>query len=294
MRLLLLLALPALLAAPAVASDTNLACEATPKRHAVRITGEDGALPQVAGDEAFFQALDNGWVFALIRAELGWSIRVFDREPIRDAADLTAATPPLRGAPNPRDILGWHFRNKANTAPNRGDVNAPQALRAFVISPSVAATGDFKPSEGGSFATKSDDGLGWLKVVDYGLANPEPGTKARMNYLKFDACLTWPRSDEERDHLLDRASTTLTDEDREVFGTCGLDLSAYDMVAPFPPRTIQGDFDGDGSWDDVVRVQRKSDRRTGLALCRAGTWLDIVGYERLGALRTGFLDQLEA
>lgn len=96
------------------------------------------AFPFVAGERGFYQALQNGWIFALVRAENGWSLRLHDGEPVADAVDLTSLTPPLRGAPNPRDVFGWHFRNAANTGPNEGDVNALQELRAFVISPALA------------------------------------------------------------------------------------------------------------------------------------------------------------
>ena len=38
---------------------------------------------------------------------------------------------------NPRYVEAWHFRNRANTDPNEGDVNAPQHERefAFVVTP---------------------------------------------------------------------------------------------------------------------------------------------------------------
>ena len=55
-------------------------CEPTPQNHAVRITGQamQGApvtdFPEVSGDRNFYQTLDNGWVFALMRAETGWSV----------------------------------------------------------------------------------------------------------------------------------------------------------------------------------------------------------------------------
>ncbi len=269
-------------------------CAPSPSHEAVRIPGMGQELPFVAGDRNFYHTLDNGWVFALMRAENGWLVRLYDREPIGDAVDLTSLTPPLRGAPNPRDIFGWHFRNADNTGPNEGDVNAPQSLRAFVISPSLAGTGGFKPSGGQNFAPSPDDGIGWLKVVDFGLANPKPGVPARMNYLQFDACLSWPRPPAERDRLIDLASVEFTVEDREVFGACGLDLDSYELTAPFAPRQLSADFDNDEALDVVARVRRKADGKQGLALCRAGTWLDILGYEKLGDLRPEYIDQLES
>ncbi|MEQ8651678.1 MAG: hypothetical protein RIC87_04375 [Kiloniellales bacterium] len=263
------------------------ACDATPERHAVRIlgTGPDGGLtdlefPYIAGDRSFYRRLDNGWVFALMRAENGWSIRLYENDNIDQALDLTALTPPLGGVPNPRDIFGWHFRNADNTGPNLGDVNAPQALRAFVIAPTMEAG--------------PDSGIGWLKILDFGLAGLEPGGRARMNYLKFDACLTWPRSDSERDRLLDLASFDFTPEDRETFGACGLDLATYALDARYLPRTLGGDIDGDGALDEVAQVRRIADDKRGLALCRAGTWLHLIGFDHpLGDMAPGYLDQVE-
>ena len=51
------------------------ACEPTPQNHAVRITGQAmqgtpvADFPEVSDDRNFYQTLDNGWVFALMRAE---------------------------------------------------------------------------------------------------------------------------------------------------------------------------------------------------------------------------------
>ncbi len=277
-----------LLLALAFAGDAFAqSCEPTPERHAVRILGTNPAgeltdreFPYVAGNRSFFRRLENGWVFALTRAENGWSIRLYENDDIDKAFDLSALTPPLGGVPNPRDIFGWHFRNAANTGPNQGDVNAPQALRAFVISPTMEAG--------------PDNGIGWLKILDFGLAGLESGTRARMNYLEFDACLTWPRSEAERDRLLDLASLEFTTEDREVFGACGLDLAAYELDARYLPRTRGGDLDGDGAGDDVAQIRRVADGKRGLALCRAGTWLHLIGFEQtLGDMEPDYLDQIE-
>ncbi|MEO0398374.1 MAG: hypothetical protein AAF224_03000 [Pseudomonadota bacterium] len=277
-------------------------CTPSAATEAVRIVGvgPDGALsdyekPYVAGARDFYQELDNGWVFALMRAENGWSIRLYENNQIGDARDLTAMTPPLRGAPNPRDIFGWHFRNAANTGPNEGDVNAPQALRTFIISPSLAGTGGYKPPVSGG-APAPNDGMGWLEILDYGLAGLEPGQRARMNYLEFNACLAWPRSDAERDWLKDRESLVFTDEDKEMFGACGLDLNAFELNAAFAPRTLGGDIDGDGALDQIAQINRRTDNKRGLALCRAGERLSLIGIDdALGdAVAPRFVDQLEA
>ncbi|MGF1543776.1 MAG: hypothetical protein ACFB00_04635 [Parvularculaceae bacterium] len=242
------------MAAPSAARAQTPPCRETPQTRAARILGTDDARalsdsvrPFVAGERSFRQRLDNGWVFALVRRDRGWSVRVYENDR-PDAADLTDMTPPFRGAPNPRDVFGWHFRNEDNTGPNDGSVNAPQDLRAFVISPALAGAGGFRPPpEAVRITPNTDDGVGWLKVLDYGLADLAAGERARMNYLKFDACLSWRRDPAERDRLLDAASLDFTAEDREVFGACGLDLDAYDLHAAFAPRVLGGDIDGDGA-----------------------------------------------
>lgn len=278
----------------AFAQNAEPICAPTPSHHAVRILGDEQKLPYVAGDQNFYQTLKNGWVFALMRIENGWSVRLYEGEPVGDAVDLTALTPPLRGAPNPRDINGWHFRNADNTGPNTGDVNAPQEMRAFVISPALAGTGGWKPAGDEAPAPHPGDGIGWLRIIDYGLANPRPGTRARMNYLQFDACLSWPRGDDERDHLLDAARLDFTAEDVEVYGKCGLDLDRYALAAPFAPRQIAGDFDGDDAGDLITRVRRNRDAELGLATCRAGSWNEIFGFETYEGLRGGFIGEMEA
>lgn len=277
-------------------------CDPSPEKHAVRIqaqtameTHPPSLTPEVFGDHDFFQVLGNGWLFALIRTELGWSIRLYDSEPIGDGVDLTATTPPLRGAPNPRDIEGWHFRNADNTGPNLGDVNAPQMMRAFVISPGLAGTGGLRlPDE--PIEPGPNDGIGWLNILDLGLDNSGPGDRARLNYLKFDACVSWPRRLEETTALLNQTSLDFLPEERETFGSCGLPLDRFELSATFFPRQLGGDIDGDGSLDEVAPIMRKSDGQRGLALCRAGTWLDTIGLDAgiVSGLRPGFVSQTEA
>ena len=192
-------------------------CQESPETHAVKIKGMESSgqlnaniAPEIYGNHNFSQELDNGWVFSLSAAKWGWRIAVYD-----DETDLTAGTPPLRG-PNPREIYGWHFRNADNTGPNTGEVNAPQHMRAFVLSSRAAGT---SPGPG--------DGIGWLKIEDFGLSDLEPGEQARMSYLKFNACLSWPKTE------ADKASERLdfSEVDQEIFGSCGLDLAKYRLEA---------------------------------------------------------------
>ena len=65
-----------------------------------------------------------------VKIPVGWEIGVF--EPGREE-DLSQLTLPLRG-PNGRDLVAWHFRNKDNTGPNEGKVDAPGSHREFMIS----------------------------------------------------------------------------------------------------------------------------------------------------------------
>ena len=168
-------------------------------------------------------------------------------------------------------------------------------MRAFVVSPNLAGTAGLRPpAEPG--APGPDDGIGWLKILDYGLANPVPGRNARMNYLKFEACLSWPRDEAETAALTDAASLEFTPEDVEIYGACGLPLDQYALSAAVLPRQLGGDLDGDGALDEVTQVVRSADGRRGLALCRAGTWLDLIDLEGepLDGLRPGFIGQTEA
>lgn len=320
--------IPALVLAANVAGAAEMPCESTLTHHALAVpasflgdatglvdeapSGRGPVYAEVFGDHDYFEHFDNGWAFALRPQPGGWAIRLYERHPVEDAVDLTSITPPHHGAANARDVLGWHFRNAANTGPNEGDVNAPQEMRLFYFSPALAGTGGFKPSinadEPRLAAPGPEDGRGWLRVMDYGLADLAPGQQARMNYLKFQACLVWPRSSEQSAQLqaiahekkqraLDDANPVFLDEEREIMGSCGLDLASYTMEAAFLPRALGVDIDGDDAHDDIVQVRRDADGRRMLALCRAGTWLDMIGPSMALDIEAKFgipVDQLEA
>jgi len=77
-----------------------------------------------------------GGVFSDVPEE-GWFILITDSRSrscygIQDGYDDLGPiiTPPYRGNMY-FDILGWHFRNKDNSGPNDGSVNAPQEVREF-------------------------------------------------------------------------------------------------------------------------------------------------------------------
>lgn len=261
-----------------------LDCQPSATRHAEWVTGRTdpetgdwftrllrtdqpmpGGTAEIYGNHVYRQEMTNGWVFALLPHESGWQIRLFHRD---GGADLSASNPPLSAAvPNSRDIFGWHFRNADNSGPNDGSVNAPQLLRLFEFSPALVAEG------ASGEAQPPNTGRGWLLIKEMGLTRLEQGQRARMNYLAFEACITWPRE-------FDAANDTTGDdpqyvaEEVEIMGKCGLDLARWTLHAQVLPRYLGGDFDGDGSLDDVVQVAAGEHRD--LALCRAGTWLHLL------------------
>lgn len=259
------------LTTPMAAAQT---CDPTPETHAVRIKGKDALgrlnahmVPEIYGHHNFAQKLPNGWEFLLSRAKWGWQIGVY-----ADGHDLTALTPPRMG-PNPREIYGWHFRNADNTGPNTGEVNAPQDMRAFMVSPKLAGGVSIPDT------LSRGDGMGWLRIERYGLSDLVSGKQASMSYLAFNACIRWPKTEADKRAEADANSLDFTETDQEIYGACGLDLSRYKLQAHFTPRALGGDLDGDGAIDQIAQIIRKSDGRQGLALCRAGTWMQETGFE---------------
>lgn len=90
---------------------------------------------QVWRGQTFDKNLPQGFYFQLSPLEyayvgwIGWQISISNKfYPDHDFASV--ATPPFRGM-NALSIEGWHFRNKNNSAPNDGSLNAPQRVRPF-------------------------------------------------------------------------------------------------------------------------------------------------------------------
>ncbi|GAB5415342.1 MAG: hypothetical protein Cons2KO_29450 [Congregibacter sp.] len=276
-------------------SAIGLECVSTEKRWAVHLApqsweslrgserGNFSADFEAYGDQDFRLRLETGWVFALQRRPHGWVLRLLESD-TPGAIDLSRRTPPLSSAvPNPRDLFGWHFRNRANDGPNRGEVNAPQTLRLFQFSSVSQSSGETQDphwqERDSNTATpvSVDEGRGWLRLIDYGLSASPVDGKASMNYAKLEACLTWPKFPEERAEALDQLSLEFSDAERELFFRCGLNLDDYQLdPLDTRPRMLTGDVDGDGALDHVVRTVRVDGRR-GVAVCRAGTHLDILG-----------------
>lgn len=156
-------------------------------------------------------------------------------------------------------------------------MNAPQRLRRFV------------------FRTENKmEGRGWLYLQDYGLADLARGEKARMVYAKFSACLIWPKTAAEQAAERDASSTEFLPEEREIFGKCGL-RPPYRLEAWITPRMLGGDIDGDDAADDFALITRSTDGKKGIALCRAGTWLNLLGFGApVAGLPDGYLQKMEA
>lgn len=245
-------------------------CEPQARYHARAVSGE------ACGDHnAFFDAGPD-MSLALLRDSWGWRIAVLDAT----AQNLVPASR-LRGVPSPLELHGWHFRNADNSGPNTGEINAPQHERRFAFA---------APGEGEMLS-----GLGRLTVRDYGLGDLEPGQRARMVYLRFDACLMWPKTEAEIRAEADFASLEFLPEEREIMRGCGLD-PAYALEARFPPRMLGGDFDGDDALDHAAFVRRVSDGRRGVAVCRAGTWIDVLGVDGPvpgSPMEDGYFDRVE-
>lgn len=177
-----------------------------------------GALPAAAADtcetvaghvkrgDLFEQPLSDDLVFRLVPDSLGWTIVVGLRDqPGEDFVGV--ATPPFRGT-NHRFLEGWHFRNRANTGPNVGDVNAPQHERVFRFARSAAgyrqaadavdallwgAPTQPERERAMEALEEASQGQGTLHIRAMTLGNLTPGAQAWFETLDFDAELCRPR-----------------------------------------------------------------------------------------------------
>ncbi len=232
----------------------TLSCEGRPALHAVPITGE------AYGGHNFVEPVADGLRLGLSRARWGWRILVLD-----DADnDLLPVSPMRGGLPEPRELYGWHFRNTDNTGANAGEVNAPQHERVFTFNP----PGDGEPATG----------MGWLRIEEMALSDLGAGEQASIGYLQYSACLMWPKTDEDMAAEADAGGLEFLPEEVEIIRGCGLDAQ-YALDARIAPRMVGGDFDGDDAHDQAVFVRRISDGARGVAICRAGAWLDVLGVD---------------
>jgi len=219
--------------------------------------------------------------------EFGWRIRVATT----DGATLPVVAPPT-GTPQPQPgLLGFLYRNHDNTGPSPlAQAGTPISMRLWFgaratdpsVNPELIVPAHPNPLHQGEVA---------FELLDYGLADLEPGQRARMVYALFEGCLSWPAADETGGGV----GLEFLPEEIETFGRCGLDLERYTLSALFPPRVLSVDIDGDGAHDHIAAVTRGE--RRGLAICRAGTYLTLLGFGAVGpdlGFEPGFLPALEA
>ena len=98
-----------------------------------------GFTGSLKAGEKFERSFGGRFTFSLEPGKYGWEICIRERGRPENIARLT---PPFHFVPNPRYIVGCHFRNENNTGPNDGSVNAPQKEREFIFSPEVGETID--------------------------------------------------------------------------------------------------------------------------------------------------------
>jgi hypothetical protein len=237
---------------------------------------------EVAGRNGFHLEFGNGWAFGLAPRPFGWDIEVLDTNPDGADIELSWATAP-RMSPNPREIYGWHFRNADNTGANLGDVNAPQLLRPFEF---FAGAGAIPSGDDLARPELRPEGRGALEIVDFGLADLDKGEQARMVYLKFVVCMGWPEG-------ADETTIEVSAETIERFGACGLDTPF--AVSPFLSNfEFEADFDGDGAFDHAALIEREGDGKRGIAICRAGTWLDVIGISGdIGEFQPAYMESVD-
>ncbi len=165
-------------------------CDNCPEHTFVR--GRTAAFTaSVTRGERFRHDLGEGLALELLPTEGGWEICV--RDSTRPAENLARLTPPLHSLPNPRDIEGWHFRNRANTGPNQGDVNAPQRSRWFIFSREVGRR--IQPADSTGEVTEDavtrvgQWGRGSLDIEDMVLTPPKRGEKAEIQSMRFKVAI---------------------------------------------------------------------------------------------------------
>ena len=174
---------------PGAQARTAPQCRPAPGRSAEQVEGE------ATKAQVFSKATPSGWILRLVPVQEGWVLEIAMKG--RETENLSSLTPPLHAVPNPREIEGWHFRNADNTGPNEGGVNAPQQLREFIFSPEVGREiqGPLSASSASNEEIKRIQafGRGWLHLDEFRLTPPRRGERASFEFLKFSACLTWPR-----------------------------------------------------------------------------------------------------
>ena len=145
--------------------------------------------------ERFQRDLWDGLRIELVPTDLGWEIVV--RDTTRAEENLARLTPPFHFVPNPRDIEGWHFRNQANTGPNRGDVNAPGLERWFIFSREVGR--GIEPDAAAEVTEEEVErvgaqGRGALTIEEVVLTPPKPSERAGIESMRFTVAIEEARA----------------------------------------------------------------------------------------------------
>jgi len=150
---------------------------------------------EVAAGQPFEYEFGSRFRFQLQPNQHGWELVVKDERPEENIARLT---PPLHFLPNPGDIAGWHFRNADNTGPNEAgekNLNVPGEIREFIFSPEVGRTIQGPQANQAPTPAEIDRiknfGQGKLSIIDYRLADLEPGKQARFTWMRCAVNLTW-------------------------------------------------------------------------------------------------------
>lgn len=255
-------------------------CEGGPGWESREIAGE------VSHPEPFLHEA-GAQTFALMPFEFGWKIGMLDG----DGLEIPVfAAPRYPVETNPLSVAGWHFRNRDNTAPNTGDVNAPQHERRFsfgTLAMDAANPGASPPD----VASEGLGGLGILTIEDFSLTPPAAGQRAGFTTLSFKVCLIWKGGGDRLAPIVDEDPKVAFDAAVATMKGCGLDTALYAASDRMGKRLgatqsayLEPDLDGDNIPDLVVPVSRRSDGAPGLAICLVGTeTLLLAGYDgRIG------------
>ena len=237
-------------------------------------------------DQGLYEAGER--TFALNPFENGWRIAMLDPEGL----EIPVFAPPLRPVEtNPLNIAGWHFRNRENSGPNVGDVNAPQHERRFTFG-TMASIPEIPPEPDATGAPlEGFGGLGVLTITDYSLTLPEPGERAGFTSLSFSVCLLWQGGGDRLDPIVDADPGVAFAAVVATMRGCGLDTSVLKLSDRMSKGRegaqrpyLEPDMDGDNIPDLIVPVMRRSDGAPGLAICLIGTeTLILAGYDgRIG------------
>lgn len=224
--------------------------------------------------------------FALDPFEFGWRIGML----APGGLEVPVFAAPLRPVEtSPLNITGWHFRNRENTGPNMGEVNAPQHERRFAFG-TLAADPEKNPGlVAPGIPGEGFGGLGVLTITDYTLTPPELGQRAAFTSLSFSVCLIWQGGGDRLDPIVSADPGVAFEAVVATMRGCGLDMSVFKLSDRMSKGRegaqrpyLKPDMDGDNIPDLVVPALRRADAAPGLAICLIGTeTLVMAGYDGL-------------